>query len=161
MNENLNLVEILKDCPKGTKLYSTVYGEVKFNEVDMDATCYPIEVLCNTHNNILCLTKEGYIYPGYPDCECTLFPSKDQRDWSKWKCPKPDLPIDTPMMVSSEKSDWRLRYYAGYELAWGSGNKSTDKDRTNYKWRYIIPFNKFNPNDIEGSLKYNIVGNGE
>lgn len=33
MNENLNLVEILKDCPKGTKLYSTVYGEVKFEEI--------------------------------------------------------------------------------------------------------------------------------
>ena len=30
MNENLNLAEILKDCPKGTKLYSTVYGEVEF-----------------------------------------------------------------------------------------------------------------------------------
>lgn len=29
MNENLNLVEILKDCPKGTKLYSTLYGDVK------------------------------------------------------------------------------------------------------------------------------------
>ena len=33
MNENLNLVEILKDCPKGTKLYSTVYGEVEFEEI--------------------------------------------------------------------------------------------------------------------------------
>ena len=30
MNENLNLVEILKDCPKGTKLYSTTYGDVEF-----------------------------------------------------------------------------------------------------------------------------------
>ena len=32
MNENLNLVEIMKDCPKGTKFYSTVYGEVEFEE---------------------------------------------------------------------------------------------------------------------------------
>lgn len=28
MNENLNLVKILKDCPKGTKLYSPMYGDV-------------------------------------------------------------------------------------------------------------------------------------
>lgn len=33
MNENLSLVEILKDCPKGTKLYSTIYGEVELNEI--------------------------------------------------------------------------------------------------------------------------------
>ena len=32
MNENLNLVEILKDCPKGTKLYSSVLGEVEEEE---------------------------------------------------------------------------------------------------------------------------------
>ena len=33
MNENLNLVEILKDCPKGTKLYSTIHGEVEFDGI--------------------------------------------------------------------------------------------------------------------------------
>lgn len=30
-NENLNLAEILKDCNKGTKLYSPLFGEVEFN----------------------------------------------------------------------------------------------------------------------------------
>ena len=30
MNENIDLTKILKDCPKGWKLYSSVYGEVKF-----------------------------------------------------------------------------------------------------------------------------------
>ena len=30
MNENLNLVEILKDCPTGWKFYSSVYGDVEF-----------------------------------------------------------------------------------------------------------------------------------
>ena len=33
MNENLNLVEILKDCPEGTKLYSPIYGDVKLVKV--------------------------------------------------------------------------------------------------------------------------------
>ena len=32
MNENLNLVEVLKDCPQGTKLYSPIYGDV-FNKL--------------------------------------------------------------------------------------------------------------------------------
>ena len=30
MNENLNLMEILKNCPEGTKLYSPIIGEVEF-----------------------------------------------------------------------------------------------------------------------------------
>lgn len=30
MNGNINLVEILKDCPEGTPLYSTIYGTVNF-----------------------------------------------------------------------------------------------------------------------------------
>lgn len=30
MNENINLVEILKGCPKGTSLYSSILGEVIF-----------------------------------------------------------------------------------------------------------------------------------
>lgn len=29
MNENLDLIEILKDCPIGTKLYSTTVGICK------------------------------------------------------------------------------------------------------------------------------------
>ena len=49
MNENLNLVEILKDCPKGTKLYSTVLGEVNFMGIKENAT-YPIIVKINDEN---------------------------------------------------------------------------------------------------------------
>ena len=30
MNENLDLTKILKGCPKGTKFYSPIYGEVRF-----------------------------------------------------------------------------------------------------------------------------------
>ena len=30
MNENIDLTKILKDCPKGTKLYSIIHGEVEF-----------------------------------------------------------------------------------------------------------------------------------
>lgn len=36
MNENLNLCEILKDCPKGEKLYATFLGDVKFVDIIND-----------------------------------------------------------------------------------------------------------------------------
>ena len=32
MTENIDLAKILKDCPKGTKLYSTVFGAVEFDK---------------------------------------------------------------------------------------------------------------------------------
>lgn len=85
MNENLNLVEILKDCPKGTKLYSPVCGEVKFESIN--DIIGPILVTTNT-GNAEYFTADGKMYTYY-NGECLLFPSKDQRDWSKFKVKKP------------------------------------------------------------------------
>lgn len=82
MNEDLNLVEILKDCPEGTKLYSTVLGEVKLCTVNCD-NIYPICVKDNIGNTGW-LTSDGKFIEKF-DGECVLFPSKDQRDWSKFE----------------------------------------------------------------------------
>ena len=52
MNENLNLVKILKDCPSGTKLYSPVYGDVELVEViQVENIIHPIEL--NQNEDIL------------------------------------------------------------------------------------------------------------
>ena len=82
MNENLNLVEILKDCPKGTNLYSTVFGDVEFMKVFQEKVFYPIEIKLN-NNLIENLTKDGRMFTEY-NGECTLFPSREQRDWGKF-----------------------------------------------------------------------------
>ena len=82
MNENLNLVEILKDCPEGTKLYSTVFGEVEFDKIDTNYRRRPIRV--SVKNRSDGFTKDGRLYYDY-DGECMLFPSREQRDWSKFK----------------------------------------------------------------------------
>ena len=81
MNEDLNLIEILKDCPEGTKLYSTVLGEVELCAVEHNNT-YPILVKDNIGNTGW-LTSSGKFIEKF-DGECILFPSKDQRDWSKF-----------------------------------------------------------------------------
>ena len=81
MNENLNLVEILKDCPKGTKLYCTLCGEVIFNGIDKSS--YTINV--NNGDSEISLTKDGKFWSDSLRGECLLFPSKNQRDWSKFK----------------------------------------------------------------------------
>ena len=88
MNENINLTKILGHFPKGTKFYSSIFGEVEVTICNDDKD-YPIVLFDTTiKKNIetrLCrLTKYGK-YSTQFDGECILFPSKDQRDWSKVK----------------------------------------------------------------------------
>lgn len=83
MNENTDLIKILKDCPKGTKFYSPVWGEVSFDKIHK-REAYNIGI--DTMSGYKYLTKEGY-YINADGVECILFPSKDQRDWSKFTAP--------------------------------------------------------------------------
>lgn len=111
MNENLNLVEILKDCPEGTKLYSTIYGDVEFVKVRQSYYVYvdfPIEIKLSD-NSINNVTRDGKLFVNY-NGECILFPSKDQRDWSKFKTKKPKFdpktfqPFDKVLVKKGDKS---------------------------------------------------------
>lgn len=81
--KELNLVEILKDCPKGTKFYTPLCGEVEFVTIgSIFFPDFPIKTTNNSGDHYF--TKEGYYsMAGTP--ECLLFPSKDQRDWRVWK----------------------------------------------------------------------------
>lgn len=86
MNDKINLCEILKDCPKGTILYSPLAGEVEFYDIEVNGNL-PIRVMLKGDlNTTFWFTKDGRHYD-YPDGECTLFPSKEQRDWSKFTAP--------------------------------------------------------------------------
>ena len=110
MNEKLNLVEILKDCPEGTKLYSPIFGDVEFVKVHNDGD-YPIEVKLS-NNALDSFTKDGRIFAEH-DGECMLFPSKYQRDWSKFEVKKPKFdpktlqPFDKVLIRDSKYEDWR------------------------------------------------------
>ena len=84
MNENIDLTKILMDCPKGWKLYSPLCGEVKFDSITENSE-FPITVLYETMG--IYLTREGTYCTGIEEAECILFPSKDQREWSKFTAP--------------------------------------------------------------------------
>lgn len=67
-----------------------------------------------------------------------------------------DLPIDTPVMCSLNARIWSLGYYYKNGRVYLGG--FTSKNGLVHKpYDYIITFDKFNPNNIEESLKYNIV----
>ena len=113
MNENLNLVEILKDCPKGTKLYSTIFGEVEF--VDCDNL---YQIIVTKESKYYCFTSKGaFIFKNikYNLGDCALFPSKDQKDWSKFK-PKFDpstlKPFDKVLVRDDSLECWEAQFFS-------------------------------------------------
>ena len=120
MNENIDLTKILKDCPKGTKLYSTIYGEVEFHHIDKSDS-YPI-VLRADANFYPVVTKHGKHTIAYEDeGECVLFPSKDQRDWSKFKLKKPKFdpmtlkPFDRVIARNFKTTKWRCEHFSYFD----------------------------------------------
>ena len=85
MNKNIDLGKILENCPRGTRLYSTTFGYVNFKMI-IPSSEYPIIVYCKEEINEKSFTVDGKFMKNY-DAECTLVPSKDQRDWSKFSAP--------------------------------------------------------------------------
>ena len=119
MNENLNLVEILKDCPKGTKLYSPVYEYVELVSVSLvECAKYPIEIK-DRYGVSDGITKDGRIYEEFQG-ECMLFPSKEQRDWSKFKVksnkpkfdPKTLKPYDKVLVRDGDLGNWKNVFFS-------------------------------------------------
>ena len=120
MNENIDLTKILDGCPKGTEFYSTTYGIVEFIRLDL-SSIYPILVSL-TSSGVGCFTKGGKIFSSYYG-ECTLFPSKDQRDWSKferfWDKPKVERfdpktlhPYDKVLAKDGFSSKWTCSFFS-------------------------------------------------
>ena len=84
MNENIDLTKILKDCPKGWKLWSPIFGKIEFYSI-VEKAHYPIMLSCK--KGIIWFSKDGLFDIENEGAECILFPSKEQRDWSKFKAP--------------------------------------------------------------------------
>lgn len=89
MNEKLDLVQILKDCPLGTKFYSPLFGEVLLRRIKQDVDGYVIAAKTARTQVDCSFTADGRYYESEIDGECMLFPSKDCRDWAQFKQPQP------------------------------------------------------------------------
>lgn len=90
MEQKLNIAEILKNKPRGTKLYSMIHGK-----------CSSEAVTDEIFKINFCTSKYGLTQSGectlikfgnmYDDGECIIFPSKEMRDWSKFAWKKGDV----------------------------------------------------------------------
>ena len=142
MNKNVDLTKILKDCPKGTKFYTPIWGEVSFEKI-LDRTVYTIEI--DTGSGYCHLTKEGY-YIKSDDAECIIFPSKEQRDWSNFSAPwykndkfdpKTLQPFDKVLVRDYIGDSWACNIFS--HIQEDSFPYSCILDSN---WKYCIPYNE-------------------
>ena len=115
----MDIAELLKKCPKGMKLYSPIFGEVKLEDVRNEQN-FPI--YCITEKGgIDAFTSDGRIYSEYPHAECVLFPSKDQRDWSKFIVPDQEnkyqfKKYDRVLVRDKDTDKWRINLFLRREF---------------------------------------------
>lgn len=120
MNKNIDLIKILKDCPKGTKFYSILYGQVEFISVNPKNDSCQIVLKELKRNSITFVDSKGKYFHEC-DGECTFFPSKDQRDWSKFKAswlkkdrfdPKTLKPFDKVLVKDFTWENWNCQFFS-------------------------------------------------
>ena len=152
MNENIDLTKILKGCPTGTEFYHAGYGTtVKFVDIDFSSG-YPIRLAL--HNNSgyhyanLAVTEKGTINADYKG-ECLLFPSKDQRDWSKferfWDTPKVDKfdvnalqPFDKVLVRDFLNEGWMADFFERID----ENDVHYNANCVTSHWIQCIPYNE-------------------
>ena len=132
----INVVEKLKGCPKGTKLYSPLFGEVEFVRIEIGSII--VKVLDNgiPYSNVT-FTAEGKLY-NIEQSECLLFPSKDNRDWNKFNLTVNTFkPFDKVLVRDYIDEKWILSIFGCYE-----DEVDTDFPYVclNGRYRYCIPY---------------------
>ena len=125
MEAKLNIANILKNKPKGTKLYADAFGELKLVKVDKVDTIYT-------------RTKEGMFYSFYNDGkynkngEPILVPSKEMRNWSKFAWKRGDaLSCGVDNLCIFEK--WANKEYTEFYAKFVTPNYSGNTFKTE-KW---------------------------
>ena len=144
MNEKIDLTKILKDCPKGFKLYTPLIGEVEFIKV-REGTLHVLTL--HSSGIYLSFTKEGtYFNFNNMDAECLLFPSAEQRDWSKFNAPwyknerfNPESlkPLDTVLVKDCFSGYWCIGIFSHY-----LENETYSFKCVGDSYRFCIPYNK-------------------
>lgn len=118
MNENIDLTKILKDCPEGTEFWSPLYDIVELY------MCQPKGgIIVRLKTNILRVINADatIIIDGIKSPTIMLYPSKDQRDWSKFTAPwykkdkfdpKTLQPFDMVLVSDEHHKRWRCSFFS-------------------------------------------------
>lgn len=145
MNENLDLTKILEGCPYGTEFYHSGYGRVWFIGINTELE-HPIHIRLSSRSyKDAWITSAGTLNRSY-NGECLFFPSKDQRDWSKFErfWDKPKEKFDPKTFQSFDKVLVRDYPTETWTIELFSYKRNTENSirGLSYWWKQCIPYNE-------------------
>lgn len=139
-NKSLNLCEKLAGCPKGTKLWSPLFGECRFVKISGTVIIVDSPAIAGFSS----FDKHGHYFSTSE--ECLLSPSRENRDWDSWECPKPKVehfdpktfqPFDKVLGRINKSYPWRCDFLSQVE------------EMEEYPvvgvvniWKYCVPYNE-------------------
>lgn len=127
MEEKINVAEILKEKPQGTKLYDLLYNiDVELDTISTTDTETVVWCTNETDNNTTC--HRGYsefgTTRGCPDGLQILLPSKEMRDWAKFSWKKGDILVskDNVYIIFEKFEDDTYTRFKGKHYLWKECN---------------------------------------
>lgn len=151
MEAEINIVEILKDKPQGTKLYSSACGKCKLEEVDDKS--FKISFYSSKFGFMN--GGEGYLDKNgklYDDGECVVFPSKEMRDWSKFQWKKGDVLVSndggTEVIFDKWYDDTYTNFYSKHYL------NSEDENNIKYNEAFLCTTERYSLEDKDTAQTY-------
>lgn len=151
METKINIVEILKDKPQGTKLYSSACGKCKLEEVDDKS------FKISFYNSKFGFMNggEGYLDKNgklYDDGECIVFPSKEMRDWRKFAWKKGDVLVSndggTEVIFDKWYDDTYTNFYSKHYL------NSEDENNIKYNEAFLCTTERYSLEDKDTAQTY-------
>ena len=124
MNENINLCKILRSCPKGWEFWSPMLGDVKLHDIIQSEDIIIIEA---KNRETWEINSDGTMNIGdIISPEIMLYPSKEQRDWTKVKYepqkerfnPKTLKPFDK-VIAKCNDFKWVCEMFSHYDISKG------------------------------------------
>ena len=151
MEQKLNIAEILKNKPRGTKLYSMIHGKCSFEAVTDEI--FKINFCTSkfglTQSGECTLIKFGNMYDGG---ECIIFPSKEMRDWSKFQWEKGDVLISndggTEVIFDEWYDDTYTSFYCKHYL------NSEDENNIKYNEAFLCTTERYSLVDKDTAQTY-------
>ena len=147
MNENIDLTKILDGCPVGTEFYNDTFGKLFFLCIKSEINPFGV-IFKDCHDISWAFTEKGTYYKNEDSkCSVSVYPSKDQRDWSKFERfwdkpnierfnPKTLQPFDK-VLVRDDKTDiWHCEMFSHTRSC-----NSYAYFCSGSPYQYCIPFN--------------------
>lgn len=148
MEEKIKIAKILKDKPKGTKLYSPIFGKLRYEDLVPDLGEFTVVTSDNTLAKHSFRSDSRYNRHGEP---LMLLPSKEMRDWSKFAWKPGDVLVnsDKDVHIIFEKfvDDAYTKFRGKYYLWEEGGSMVSFEEDENYI--QTSDFNKANKEDAQ------------